>query len=149
MAKKLLQGFVKKNCKRQIKQFRIEKVRKRKGVQLYVKWKSYSICLNDGLVKKLLYKTSYCPETDSHNKSKKQVELDLSKHATKFDIKKQQVLAHKYSQKSDLTSSKSDVDELDIDKSKKLFQLFWITKTDVYKSDITKLQAIPVDLQKI
>ena len=46
MAQKLLKGFTKKNCKQQIKQFRIEKVIKGKGVQLYVKWKRYSNLLN-------------------------------------------------------------------------------------------------------
>ena len=64
----------------------------------------------------------------------------MSNHATKFDIKSKRHWKH--SEKSDLTSWKLDVDELGIDKSKKekkkkQIQLFWITKTDVYKSDIT------------
>ena len=41
MVKKLLKHFMKKNCKRLIKKIRIEKVIKRKGDQLYVKWKGY------------------------------------------------------------------------------------------------------------
>ena len=41
MLKKLLELFMKKNCKKQIKKFRIEKVIKRKEDKLYVKWKGY------------------------------------------------------------------------------------------------------------
>ena len=36
--KKLLEHFMKKNCRRQ---FRIEKVTKRKSNKLYIKWKAY------------------------------------------------------------------------------------------------------------
>ena len=43
MNKKLLEHFTKKNCKNQIKKkVRIEKVIKRKGDKLYVKWKEYN-----------------------------------------------------------------------------------------------------------
>ena len=42
MEKKLFECFMKKNCKRQTKkEFRIEKVIKKKGNKLYVKWKGY------------------------------------------------------------------------------------------------------------
>ena len=34
---------MKKNCKRLIKKFRTEKVIKRKGDKLYVKWKGYEL----------------------------------------------------------------------------------------------------------
>ena len=40
MVKKLLERFMKNKCERQIKQFRIEKVIKKKGDELYVKRKS-------------------------------------------------------------------------------------------------------------
>ena len=39
IVKKLLERFMKKNCKRQTKQFRVEKVIKRRGDKLYAKWK--------------------------------------------------------------------------------------------------------------
>ena len=43
MVKKLLEVFMKKNCKKTSqKEFRIEKVLKRKGDKLYVKWKGYN-----------------------------------------------------------------------------------------------------------
>ena len=45
MKKKLLKRFTKKNCKKKKKknqkEFRVEKVIKRKGRKLYVKWKGY------------------------------------------------------------------------------------------------------------
>ena len=37
---------MKKNWKKQIKEFRIEKVIKRKGDKLYVKWKGYNNLFN-------------------------------------------------------------------------------------------------------
>ena len=46
MEKKLLEYFTKKNCKKKNqKEFRIEKVIKRKGNKLYVKWKGTIIRL--------------------------------------------------------------------------------------------------------
>ena len=42
MVKKLLEHFMKKNCKKtNQKEFRIEKVIKKKRNKLYVKWKGY------------------------------------------------------------------------------------------------------------
>ena len=49
----LLEVFVKKNCKNQIKKkIRIEKVNKRKVAQLYVKWKGYDDSFNSWINKK-------------------------------------------------------------------------------------------------
>ena len=39
--KKLLKRFTKKNCKKQIKKFKVEKELKRNVYKLYVKWKGY------------------------------------------------------------------------------------------------------------
>ena len=51
--KKLLERFMKKNCKEQIKkEFRVVKTIKRKGYQLYVKWKSYDNSFNSWIDKK-------------------------------------------------------------------------------------------------
>ena len=41
MVKKLLVYFMKMNCKTDQKEFKIEKVLKKKGDKLYVKWKGY------------------------------------------------------------------------------------------------------------
>ena len=47
MVKKLLEHFMKKNCKKtNKKEFRIEKVIKKKGNKLYVKWKGYDNSFN-------------------------------------------------------------------------------------------------------
>ena len=45
-AKKLLERFTKKNCKKQMKEFRVQKVMQRKGDKLYVKWKGYDSSFN-------------------------------------------------------------------------------------------------------
>ena len=51
MEKKLLERFTKTNCKKQ-KEFRSEKVIKRKGDKLYVKLKSYDNSFNSWIDKK-------------------------------------------------------------------------------------------------
>ena len=57
MVKKLLEVFVKKNCKKtNQKEFRIEKVLKRKSDKLYDKWKGYNNSFSSWLIKKISYK---------------------------------------------------------------------------------------------
>ena len=57
-AKKLLEPLTKKNCKKQIKKFRVEKesrvekVIKNKGEELYIKWKGYNNSFNSWIDKK-------------------------------------------------------------------------------------------------
>ena len=47
MVKTLLEHFMKKNCKKtNRKEFRTEKVIKKKGDKLYVKWKGYDNSFN-------------------------------------------------------------------------------------------------------
>ena len=70
------------------KEFRIEKVLKKKGDKLYVKWKGYVILLIVGLIKKTLYKMSqYFPELYESFAGNINVRVDLSNYATKDDIK--------------------------------------------------------------
>ena len=53
MVKKLLERFMKNNCKKTNQtEFRVEKVTKRKGEKPYVKWKSYDNSLNSWMNKK-------------------------------------------------------------------------------------------------
>ena len=47
---------MKKNCKKTQKEFRIEKVIKRKGDKLYIKWKRYNNLFNTWRDKKRQYK---------------------------------------------------------------------------------------------
>ena len=50
---KLLERFTKMNCKKtNQKEFRVEKVIKRKGDKLYVKWKGYGSSFNSWIDKK-------------------------------------------------------------------------------------------------
>ena len=53
MAKKLLKHFIRKNCKKtNQKEIRIEKVLKKKGDKLYMKWKGYDNSSNSWIDKK-------------------------------------------------------------------------------------------------
>ena len=53
IVKRLLEIFMKKNSKKtNQKQFRIEKILKRKGDKLYVKWKGYDNSFNSWINKK-------------------------------------------------------------------------------------------------
>ena len=57
MVNKLLEVFMKKKLqKTNQKEFRIEKVLKRKGDKLYVKWKGYNNSFNSWINKKDIYK---------------------------------------------------------------------------------------------
>ena len=56
MEKKLWKHFTKTNCKKQ-KEFRIEKVMKRKGEKLYVTWKGYDTSFISWIDKKRQYKS--------------------------------------------------------------------------------------------
>ena len=57
MVKKLLEHFIKKELQQSSQQeFRIEKVIKRKGDKLYVKWKGYDNSFNSWIDKKELIK---------------------------------------------------------------------------------------------
>ena len=57
MVNKLLEVFMKKKLqKTNQKEFRIEKVLKRKGDKLYVKWKGYNNSFNSWINKKGIYK---------------------------------------------------------------------------------------------
>ena len=57
MEKKLLERLTKTNCKRtNQREYKIEKVIKRKGDKLYVKWKGYNNSLNSWIDKKDKYK---------------------------------------------------------------------------------------------
>ena len=52
MVKKLLERFMKKNCKRQTKKNLEQKKYLKKGSKLYVKWKGYDNSFNSWIDKK-------------------------------------------------------------------------------------------------
>ena len=79
--------YEKESQKTNQKEFRIEKVIKRKGNKLYVKWEGYNNSFNSQIDKKRSYKMSqYFPPHRSSGADIK-VELDLSNYATKTDLK--------------------------------------------------------------
>ena len=57
MAKKLLELYMKKNCKK-LKEFRIEKITKRKGNKLCIEWKGYDNSFSRWIDKKRQCKVS-------------------------------------------------------------------------------------------
>ena len=78
------------------------------------------------------------------------VELDLSNHATKADLKNATVVdTLNIAEKIDLAQSKSDVDKIDIDKLKDIPKGLSSLKSKVDKLDFGKLKATPVDLSKL
>ena len=80
-AKILQERFTKKNCKKvNQKEIRIEKVIKRKGDKLYVKWKGYNSSLNSWIDKKGSINECYFPEPKPLG-GRVKIELDLSNYA--------------------------------------------------------------------
>ena len=124
------------------KEFRIEKVLKKKGDKLYVKWKGYDHSFNSWVDKKdyQYFPKSYEPFGGNIN-----VRVDLSNYATKDDIKN---IAHvdtsTFALKTNLANLKSEVDQLDVDKlmpvPTDLRKLSNVVKNDVVKkTDYNKL----------
>ena len=76
------------------------------------------------------------------------VELDLSNYATKAGLKNATGVDTSFAKRVDLTSLKSNVDELDIDKIKNVPTNLNNLKSKVDKLDIDKLVTVLVDLSK-
>ena len=147
-------------------EFRIEKVIRRKGDKLYVKWKVYNNSFNSwidkaGLVQrkvKRYYKMSqnYPPYKSCSNNIK--VELDLANYATKSDLKNiTHVDVSSFASKNNLAAFKSEVDKIDTDKLKTtpidLDRLSNLVKNDVvkktdYNTKVTSTKAQIAGLTK-
>ena len=97
----------------------MEKVRKIKSDNLYVKWKCYDSSFNIWVDKKDIAKMiEYFPEPKSSG-GRVKVELDLSNYATKADLKNVTgVDTSKFAKKVNLASLKSNVDKSNFDKLK-------------------------------
>ena len=90
----------------------------------------------------------YFPEPKFLGKVK--IELDLSNHATKTDLKNATGIdTLSFAKKVDLASLKSDVDKLDINKLKNVPTNLKNLKSKVYKLDVHKLVPVPVELSKL
>ena len=109
--------------------FRVEKVTKRKGGKLYVKWKGYDNSFNSWIDKKDLRR---CFGGNIN------VKVDLSDYATKTDLKNiTNIDTSSFALKTNLSSLKAEVNKLGIDKlvpvSVDLSKLSDVVKNDVVK----------------
>ena len=78
------------------------------------------------------------------------VKVDLFNYANKTDIKNiSHIDTSSFTLKTNLASLKTEVDKLDIDKSKSLPNNLSNLKNKVDKLDIDKLVSAPVDLSKL
>ena len=93
--------------------------------------------------------SEYFPEPKSSRGGVK-VELDLSNHATKADLKTEAgVDTSKFAIKVEIANLKPDVDKLDIDKLKNVPSDLSNLTSIVRQLDVEKLVPVPVDLSKI
>ena len=132
-------------------EFRIEKIIKKKGDKLYVKWKSYNNSFNSWIDKRTSYKMSkYFPKPYEPFCGNINVRVALSNYATKDDVKNiTHIDTSSFPLKTNLANLKTEVDKLDIDKLKRLPNNLSNLKTEVDKLDIAKLVLIPTDLSKL
>ena len=99
--------FTKKNWKKNQKEFRVEKVRKRKGDKLYVTWKGYDSYINSWI---RFIKLCNVAGVDTSDLSKKTDLANLKFEVDKLDIDKLKNVP------SGLNSLKNKVDKLDVNK---------------------------------
>ena len=104
-----------------------------------------------GLIKKILYKISqYFLKPYESFGGDINVKVDLYNYGTKKDIKNiTNVDNSGFALKTNVSSLKSKVDKLDINKLKSLPNNLSNLKTKVHKLDIDKLVPVPVNLSKL
>ena len=126
----------------------IEKVIKRKGDKLYVKWKGYDSSFNSWIDKKDSINERIFSRTEIFSKSESWIRL--SNHAAKADLKNE-IGTHtsSFAKKVGLANLKSDVDKLDIDNFKNMTPNLSNLKSKVDNLDVDKLIHVPVDLSKL
>ena len=134
---KSLENFMKKELQKTNQQeLKIEKVTKKTGDKLYVKWKGYDISFKRWIDKKrfnqismiLSCKNEYFPKPYEPFGGDISVRVDLFNYARKTDIKNiSHVDTLNFALKLNLASLKPEVDKL----------------------DISKLVPVPVDLSKL
>ena len=132
------------------KEFRIEKVIKKKGDKLYVKWKRYNNSFNSWIDKKRHSINEWVFSGKKSLGANVKVELDLSNYATKADLKNAAgVDRSDFAKKTNLANSKSDVGKSDIHKSKNAPNGLSNLKSKIDKLDFRELETTPVDLSKL
>ena len=91
--------------------------------------------------------SGYFPEPKSSG-GRVKVELDLSNHSIKTELKNAGVDASSFAKKIDLANLKSNVDELDIEILKNVTTNLSNLKSKVDKLHVDKLVPVLVDLSK-
>ena len=90
---------------------------------------------------------SYSPEPYTRNKNKTKIELDLSNYATKSDLKNATgVDTAKLAENAAFSNLKSNIDKLDIDKSKNVPSGLNTLKSKADGLGTDKLETTPLDL---
>ena len=99
------------------KKFRIEKVIKKKGNKLHVKWKGYDNSCNNWIDKKTYHKMSYIPTYSEVEEEIVSVTLNLSNYVTQKEFKSlTKVDTSDFALKTNVAEIKKTVDDIDIDK---------------------------------
>ena len=102
------------------KEFRIEKVIKRKGDKLHFKYTGYNNPFSSWIDKKRHGINEWIPFKTKTLEANVKVELHFSNYATKADLKNATGTdTSDFAKNTDLANLKSDVDNIDIDKLKK------------------------------
>ena len=133
MVTKLLEHFIKINSKKPQKEFRIEKVNKKKRNKLYVKWKDYNSSFTSWIDKKDIVKEAYKKMSQYFSKPYKifggdiNVKVDFSNYATKADLK---------------NAAGVDISQLELKSN--LVKL----RAHIYKNGADKLKPVTADLSK-
>ena len=140
MVKKLLEFFMKKNCKKLIKKnLEKKKYLKEKVINCMSSGKGMIVILIVGLIKKISYKNcQYFSKSFKNFGRNINVKIDLSNYATKTDIKNiSHVDTSSFAHETNLASLKTEVDKLNIDKlvpiPADLSKLSNVVKSDVVK----------------
>ena len=149
MVKKLLEHFMKKNCKRLIKKnSEQKKYLEKKVINYMLNGKVMIIHLIAGLIKKInvvalqhIKMSQYFPKPYEPFGGDINVKVNLSNYATKADIKNiSHIDTSSFALKINLANLKIEVDKLDIDKLKPvpvdLSKLSDVVKHDVAKKDV-------------
>ena len=120
-------------------EFRIEKVIKKKGDKLYVKWKGCDSSFNSWIDKEdLVYMSQYFPKPYEPFGGDINVKVDLYNYAAKTDLKNvSHVDVSNFALKKNLPSLKTEVDKLDIDKLVPV-PVDLSKLSDVVKNDVVK-----------
>ena len=131
----------------------MEKVLKRKGDKLYIKWKGYDDSFNSWIDKKIpciIMSSQYFPKPLRSFGENINVKIDLSSYATKTDLENvTHVDTSSFALKTNLASLKTKVDKLDIGKLAPvpvdLSKLSDVVKNDVVKKTVYDKLAAKVN----